>query len=120
MKTQSFVLSARSNWSVPQLPDLDSERSLVIAFGSRAVGDVPEVFASLARAFPRSQIIGCSTAGEISGSAISDDTLVVAATRFDSTELRMRATPITSAKDSFSAGATLAKELAAPGLRAVF
>jgi len=35
----------------------------------------------LVRAFPRSKVIGCSTAGEIFGAKVGDDSLVVAVAR---------------------------------------
>jgi hypothetical protein len=64
--------------------------------------------------FPRSHLLGCSTAGEILGTTVSDGSIVVAAVRFSDTYLTSTATPLKSASDSFGAGARIARSLLAP------
>ena len=115
----SFDLATRT-WDQPALPALDSPRTLVLAFGAPELIDDPRVFAELARAYPRSLIVGCSSAGEIHGTAVRDHSLAVSVTRFDKTELQLAALEVQAAADSFSTGSQLAGKLAArPGLRGV-
>jgi hypothetical protein len=103
------------------LPSLDSERSLVLAFGASSLVDSPEMWRSLRAQYPRSVVVGCSTAGEISGTSVQDDTISVAVTQFDSTDLVVESVQVTDAGESFAAGAKLGAALAKrPGLRAVF
>lgn len=120
MRSKSFVLKASNQWAIPSTAELDSEQTLVLAFGARSLGDSPELFNSLRAAFPKSCIVGCSTSGEIHDVNIYDGTLVVAACRFASTKVRLQTVPISDAQSSFSAGAALAAELDHPELRAVF
>jgi hypothetical protein len=96
---------------------LDSEKTLVLVFGSSNLLEHPESLAALARAYPRSHIVGCSTAGEIFGTKVSDDTLAIAVARFETGWLATAGVEVGSAAESFAAGATLAKRLAGPELR---
>ena len=74
-------------WSAP-FPDLDGDDTLVLAFGAPAYADRPEALAELAAAYPRSIITGCSTAGEINGDRLTDNSLSVAIGRFSHAHLR--------------------------------
>ncbi len=114
--TIRYVLGA---WSAP-FPDLDSDNTLVLVFGAAELGMRAELFARLAAAYPRSQLIGCSTAGEIDQERIWDDTLTVAVVRFERTRVRRAHAMLEHAKDSYTAGGELAAQLRAPELRAVF
>jgi hypothetical protein len=98
---------------------MDSDTTLLLVFGSakEIEGNVP--LQELFTAYPRAHVLGCSTAGEILDSTISDDSLAVAICRFDRTSLRSVAVPIENAQDSFSAGERIAKDLAAADLRGV-
>ncbi len=91
--------------------------TVVLAFGSVAAlgAAAPE----LARRFPDAQRLGCSTAGEISGNGVADNTLVVTAVRLDTVTVQQSSTTLSSMEDSHAAGVRLAKGLAGPGLRAV-
>lgn len=110
----------RAGWSAAAFPALDSERTLIILFGAPAFADDSEFFAALQRAYPRSQSIGCSTAGEIFGTSLSDDSVALAVLRFDGTTVASAFAPVASAADSFAAGACLAEQLYQPSLRGVF
>jgi hypothetical protein len=99
------------------LPQLDSERTLVLVFGGSNLLEHPESLAALARAYPRSHLVGCSTAGEIFGTKVNDDTLAIGVARFETGRLATAGVAVTSAAESFAAGATLARRLAHPELR---
>ncbi len=116
----TFFYQADKGWSVPHFPLLDSEQTLVLAFADTLFGADPAPFADLARAYPKSFIMGCSTSGEILGSAISDASVVVAVVRFSHTPLRQAVAPVRTVEESFSAGEKIAQTLLAPDLRGVF
>ena len=99
------------------LPPVDSDQTLVLAFGPTKLMDGAESLAELARAYPRSHVIGCSTSGEIFGTKVVDDSLVVAVARFRGTRLATTGAAVSRASDSFEAGRRLATELVAPDLR---
>ena len=115
----SYDLDAHT-WS-GALPALDSPRTLVLGFGSPAMVDDPRAFAELAAAYPRSLVVGCSSAGEIHGASIRDRSLSVTVSRFEHTDLQLASLDVRAPAESFTAGAHLARRLVAkPGLRAVF
>ncbi|MBA3548551.1 MAG: hypothetical protein H0T76_18870, partial [Nannocystis sp.] len=74
--------------------DLDSEQTLVLVFGAPALMDRAGLLRDLVQGFPRSKVLGCSTAGEIFGTKVLDDSIVVAVARFDATRLRSAAAPV--------------------------
>lgn len=108
----------RGAWS-RAFPALDSDQTLVLAFASPSYAGRVEVFAELRRAFPVAAVIGCSTAGEIEHTQVRDDSITVAAVRFERTRVRQVVARIEEAASSFAAGGRLAAELAGPDLRAV-
>ena len=119
MKLETFSFLKNRGCSLPSLPQLDSESTLVLAFGS-ATEPCTKWLSELAAAYPKSHLVGGSTAGEILGKSIHDDSLAVAVCRFDATQLRSATVPIASTSASKEAGRALANKLMGPGLRAVF
>lgn len=119
MKLETFSFLKDRGCSLPSLPQLDSDSTLVLAFGS-AKEPCTKWLSELATAYPKSHIVGGSTAGEILGKSIHDDSLAVAVCRFDDTHLRSAAVSIASASASKEAGRSLADKLMGPNLRGVF
>lgn len=102
-----------------ELPLFESplaEAQLLLAFGdtSRLAGD--KVFTALRQAFPRAAIVGCSGAGEIYGSSVSDESLVVSALHFEHTAVRLATATIIEMTESFSVGQSMAQALLGDGL----
>ena len=122
MQTATTSHHAGQGWSHPLPAPLDSPQTLVLAFGaSRLPADAPAL-RELVAAFPQSVVLGCSTAGEIAGAEVNDDSLSVAVARFEHTRLLLAVAEVAHAGRSGDAGATLARHLRAGGedLRAVF
>ncbi|MGH6645514.1 FIST signal transduction protein [Aquabacterium sp.] len=88
----------------------------VLAFGSPEALQNVEALAQLRIWYPQAHIVGCSTAGEICGMSVQDNTLVATALHFAHTHLRMASAMVVDALDSHQTGATLAAELNTPGL----
>ncbi len=65
-------------------------------------------------------IIGCSTAGEISGNGVSDDSFSLLALHFDATEVKTAEAPLKNAQQSRAAGQDIGKKLNAPNLAGIF
>jgi hypothetical protein len=112
------ILRNANTWSSSIPTELDSENTFVAVFGAQRADSV-EALAELRAAFPRSKILGCSTAGEIFQERIYDDALVVAVAKFESVGLRLVSADARSGT-SRTAGETIARRLVAPDLRAVF
>jgi hypothetical protein len=106
-------------WSQPLDPGMDGPQTLVLVFSaSSALDDSAEV-ESAVRLFPQSVVVGCSTAGEIFAGTVSDDTVTVAVTRFDHTELRATRAQLVTAADSYRCGTDMASDLVDQELRGV-
>ena len=114
-----FSFSPSRGWSVPDFPVLDSTRTLVVVFGATAFADAPEPLERLFEAYPRSRVIGCSSAGEIHGTEVTDDGLAVGVIRFDRTRLALVGADVDTPPASFAVGESIGARLAAPDLRAV-
>lgn len=71
-------------------------------------------------AYPNAHIMGCSTAGEIFGTSVCDDSLVATAVEFERTGLQVAQVRIGDVKNSREAGGRLARELPHAGLIHVF
>lgn len=92
---------------------------LVLIFGSTAMLADPSNFHAVRSAFPSAVIAGCSTAGEIHGTTVSDDTMVVTVATFGRTEVHLTKTAIADASQSFAAGQILVDALPKENLRHV-
>jgi len=117
MQIMTACIKADGSWSLAAFSGLDSPETLLVIFGASGLIDRPDRISQVLDACPLSQVIGCSTSGEIHGSKISDDSLVVAAVRFDKTLAHTAQAAVHSPKDSFAAGATIATQLSHPALR---
>lgn len=89
---------------------------LVLAFGALdAIGD--ETLRGEVRArYPNARIAGCSTAGEIVGTSVCDDSLTLVALTFTHTTTRLVHRRLGAGDDSGSVGEALADALAADDL----
>jgi hypothetical protein len=119
MKVATFQYGKESGWSVADFPNMDSQRTLVVVFGSSEYYDHPEEIQKLLSAYPQAHAIGCSTAGEIHGTTVSDGSISVAVCQFAGTQLRSATAPVGGSSDSHSAGRILGKDLFDPNLRGV-
>ena len=77
---------------------------MVLVFGSTMLLKEAQHTQDIQKAYPDACIIGCSTAGEIFDTHVSDDTISMTAVRFDSTHLKEFSVPIEDAGDSLEIG----------------
>jgi hypothetical protein len=119
MQLETLTYDRKSGWSIRPFPALDSEQTLIAVFGAPAYREDSEPILELRRAYPRSQFVGCSTAGEISGTRLNDDSLSVAVARLEHSDLGSAFTEVDKVGDSFAAGAELAQTLTRDDLRAI-
>jgi len=94
-----------------------SEADLVLAFGSKELLSNHSIIDLISTAYPKAVRVYCSSAGEIHGTEVFDDTVTVTAMKFEKTPLRANNLSIQDYPDSFAAGAGLVKPLIASDLR---
>jgi hypothetical protein len=112
VKAQQNRWSASDGWTGPAA---DPEAQLLLVFGERSSLALPALAPTLAQRWPAATVIGCSTAGQISGAEVFDTGVAATAIRFEHTTVRAASVPV-SAASSAAAGAALAQALAGPDL----
>ncbi len=120
MEVHTLGFDQKTRWSVSHRPRINSSRTLVVLFGSSSLLDAAGPIEELLHDYPGSLAIGCSTAGEILGTQICDESVSAALVRFDHTDIRMASAPVQSAEDSFAAGQEVARQLNDARLRGIF
>jgi hypothetical protein len=114
MRTEQRIWTQALGWSpAPAEHPSPPAWQLVLAFGAPAVLRRPDLIASISRDYPGANIFGCSTAGEISGTQVSDDSLVATAVHFEHTGLRSVQVNLSQTAGSFEAGEWIAQRLPA-------
>lgn len=95
--------------------DLD----LVLGFGSRDLLSDEKVFNEIKNKFPASQLILCSSAGEIYENEVLDNTISLTAIKFSSTVIKTYDVDIAAYENSFQAGLSLVEKFHQDNLKLV-
>ncbi|GAA0853024.1 FIST signal transduction protein [Aliiglaciecola litoralis] len=103
----------------PALPE-QSNASLVFVFGDRAMMQQDPFRGVLSNSFSQGDIVGCSTSGEIQGTAIYDQSLCLTAVEFDSSTVQVVDQVFVQGLNSFDFGQQLATKLSPQNLKHVF
>ncbi|MGE0268651.1 MAG: FIST signal transduction protein [Candidatus Omnitrophota bacterium] len=120
MKIEQRIWTKEKGWS-PALSSPDgSGVELVILFGSTALIKEKQQFQEIKKIYPNASWIGCSTAGEIYGTQVHDDSLVLTAVHFEKTKIKCVHQQITNINNSYEAGGNLAQQLNADDLKHIF
>lgn len=120
MELATFQYRASQGWNIKDFPELDSDNTFVLAFSAPEFIDQNGPLKELAKHYPKSKLIGCSSAGEIAGPDILDHSISVAVARLEHTAIKAVATEIKDATDSFAAGERIANLLQNEKLKGIF
>jgi hypothetical protein len=120
MKTQQIQISDLSELDAA-LSTLESpaDANLALIFGSVALLGEPDLFQRTKARCPEAILLGCSTAGEITGRGIADDTVVLTLAQFDKIRLTVATTELAGMDDSLPAGRRLGARLKSSTPRAL-
>src|SRR5204862_1256593 len=119
MLLQIFEYTKKNGWSMP-FPDLDSENTLILVFAAPAYLNNFTPIEELSAHYKTSKIIGCSSSGEINNNKISDNSISGAIAKFEKSQIRVVASPIAEASESYEVGKSLSKELMRNDLQSIF
>ncbi len=122
MKLKQFVFSQQepNGWQ-PLLPQGNEfPANLVLIFAATDLLKKETFYKERKAAFPGAILFGCSTAGEISGVHVMDDSVAVTAVNFDSTTIDIAKINIDEVEDSFEAGVKLTQLINKDGLKHLF
>lgn len=103
-------------WSTCGATEASERAQLTLVFASTAILRDPATWTELAELYPRARIVGASTAGEIAGAHVLEDTLVATALALDHGHVAVAAVQLTEAEDDGTRGDLLAQRLPAAGL----
>jgi hypothetical protein len=120
MKIEQNLWKPDKGWQSGDPGKLGASAHLVLAFGSKSTLQNRHLMEAFRKWYPAAQILGCSTAGEICGTEVSDESLVLTAIQFDHSSVKGVRTDIRSCSDSYQCGEKLARLLPKEGLRHLF
>ncbi|MBC8503396.1 MAG: FIST C-terminal domain-containing protein [Anaerolineales bacterium] len=111
MKIEQSTWRKSKEW-ITNPPGKLKSAQWVLTFGSREILQEPGHILNIRETYPDALIVGCSTAGEISGARVYDDSLVITAIEFEHTRVKGAQVQLGNGDmDSFKAGEELAKAL---------
>ncbi len=106
MKTEQIQWTEGGKWSAKG--SLGDKANLVFVFGERALINQHFCLSEIKSFYPKAHIMGCSTAGEIYGDRVADNSLSVAAIQLEKTSIKQASVKVSETKDSYDAGKKLA------------
>lgn len=100
---------------------LSAEPDILFVFGNRELLETNSVTERLRTQYPNAIFSGCSTAGEIAGESVNDNTIVITGIQFEKTKIESALVTLQEVDfDSFAAGQKLVSQLPSQGLTHVF
>ncbi|MCP4475622.1 MAG: hypothetical protein GY821_13860, partial [Gammaproteobacteria bacterium] len=120
MEIKTLQYRKGEGWSDHFAPEMDSDNTLILVFAAPGFINEPEPIKTLVENYPRAKIIGCSTAGEIFGQTIRDDSIAVSIVKFDKTTIEISSVSIYESQKSLIAGKSIATQLNKEKLSAIF
>lgn len=97
-----------------------AKAQLVLGFGSRELVSQSKSFEDIKNKFPNAQIALCSSAGEIFGDEVLDETISLVAIEFSSSTINTSEVNIDDFNSSYDAGISLVKNLPSENLKMIF
>lgn len=116
MKIEQKKWTIDDGWKILSAGSFTEPPELVLVFGGNVPLKDKAKFDEIRSWYPESHIIIASTAGDIIGTEVSDDTLVLTAVKFEKTTLQFAEADIRETEESESVGKKLAAALPKEGL----
>lgn len=120
MKLEQKKWTETRGWEPGPPGELGDSAQLILLFGGTSILREKKCYDEIKRVYPKAHLLGCSTAGEIYGTQVFDNSLVVTAVSFERTQLKGLKVPIYKMENSFNVGQLLAQSLDPEGLAHVF
>ncbi len=84
---------------------------MILIFGARSLLKEQNLLQQIEDSYPQAHTFGCSTAGEIYGAQVFDDSIVTTAIKFDHTQINDVQIHLNQVDNSYQAGEYLANAL---------
>ncbi len=99
---------------------LNTSAQLALVFGSKPILEERLFYQKMRSLYPNAHILGCSTAGEIQGTQVYDESVVATAVTFEATRIERARIALKEVENAFQAGERLSHALAKDGLVHLF
>jgi len=120
MKIEQAVWKANGVRISEEPCGLAGAADLVLIFGSSQLLKNERVFSDIMGRYSATHVFGCSTAGEIYGPAVYDDSAVITAVKFERAGIEGVRSVLGKKGDSFEVGREITAKLNKPGLAHIF
>jgi len=120
MQTKQLRWTAQQGWEPCTPEGSTSSAQLVLVFGNTDVLKTESSLHTLRTAYPSAYFLGCSTAGEIYDTQVTEDSLVATAIQFEQTRVQGNCIRTTDMENDFQAGVHLAQTFDPEGLVHLF
>jgi hypothetical protein len=120
MQIQQGTWTIAAGWDKPMVCEWGDEVQLVLVFGSPSVIQESAWRSDLQQQYPNARLLGCSTAGEIAGTMVLDESLVATAIRFEQSQVKANVITLSPGESSLTAGDRLGQLLEKENLTHVF
>jgi hypothetical protein len=119
MRSEQRLWTEKDGWQPPTAP-LESQAQLVLIFGSPGTLRDTALFQDIKNAYPHAHLVGCSTAGEICGINVFDETLTSTAVFFEDSTVQVQSKKIADRRDSAGIGDEIGRAINKKNLAHVF
>ncbi|MBZ0105100.1 MAG: FIST C-terminal domain-containing protein [Sulfuricella denitrificans] len=116
MKIEQRYWTEGEGWQLEGSGNLEGAADWVLVFGGSDAAREATCLEELRQYYPDALVMGCSTAGEICGTRVRDDSIVATAVHFEHSHIQPAGIDITDAGESHDAGKRLALSLSHEGL----
>ncbi len=111
MQIEQRAWTKDTGWKIQKSMDNELVPQLILVFGSRKEIEAKKTFEELSEFYPKGDIIMASTAGEILGTHVTDDSLSVTAVHFEKTKIKTGSASINNSSQSHTRGEELAASI---------
>jgi hypothetical protein len=108
MRIEQRQWTVTNGWEPQTKNSLGGPAQLALMFGATSVLKNPALVNEVKQWYPNAHVVGCSTAGEICGTRVFDDSLTVTAVNFEHTQIKGTSVRLAESEQSFDAGRRLA------------
>lgn len=121
MITRQAVIKTRDLKTASLTSITEQSPQIGFCFAPIGVFENAEFIQGLKKASPNTQWVGCSTAGEVSGKGVTDETVILTTIKLEnpSSKIRIETVKTGAAEASQKAGEELGKKLTAPDLKSL-
>lgn len=120
MRIKQSVWTKENGWSIDVRKTQNHNAQLILFFGSTDALKSHDVVNDIKSVHPKAHILGCSTAGEICGTQVLDNSIVATFIEFEKSSLFGSSVKLRDVDSSYMAGEKLAQSIDKEGLIHVF